>query len=133
MLRYRSLFLAMVLGIVLPANAVQAQRFSGQPIYVQNNTDVTIWVAASYIPPGSSSYVNDGYWQVDPGQRVLIVNNNGVWIYLHAHTADGREYTGPGSPIRRTIRSKTVNLFPVDTGTDYDPRVWTVYFSNINP
>src|SRR5207249_1700012 len=72
----KTAMLAFALVTLLP-NVVRADTLQGQPIYAQNNTDRPIWVASQYVPPGSTSYVTDGWWQVDPGERVLIHYNNG--------------------------------------------------------
>jgi hypothetical protein len=121
MLRHSGLVLAVVLVGLLPSGS-RADPLEGQPIYAQNNSNRTIWVAARFIPPGSTSYVNDGYWKVEPGERVLILYNNGVILYLHAHHADGTVSRGNGNATTQTIRGKTVDLYPHDTGTDYNPR-----------
>src|SRR5579871_1145279 len=83
LLRQRSLQLALALVLIamLP-NFAPADTLQGQPIYAQNNTGRTIWVAAQYIPAGGSSYVTDGFWQVDAGASVLILYNNGQNIYF---------------------------------------------------
>jgi uncharacterized membrane protein len=117
-----ALALAVIL-VGLTAEVSRADEFQGQPIYVQNNTDRTLWVAARYIPPGSRSYVSDGFWKIAPGQRMLILYNNGVWMYLHAQDAQGRGLRFQGTPVQATVRGQTVDLYPYDTGTDYDPRV----------
>jgi hypothetical protein len=119
--------LALVLvGLAAPAS--RAGGHQGQPIYAQNNTDRPIWVAARYIPAGCRRYVTDGYWRIEPGQRVLILYNNGVWAYFHARDAQGRVSRGRGAPIRATVRGDTVDMYPEDTGTDYNPRVITFFF-----
>jgi hypothetical protein len=137
MLRHSTFAIALVLiGSLTWASSAQAHchgngaggsASQGQPIYVQNNARVAIWVAASYIPPGSNRRVQDGYWRIAPGQRLLILYNNGVWLYLGARLEDGTIAHMNGNPIRATIRGLPVDLYPFDTGEDFDPRVITLY------
>ena len=91
-LRNQALALALVLVGMLP-NVAKADNLQGQPIYAQNNTNRTIWVAARYMPPGSTSFVADGFWKVNPNERVLILYNNGVNIYWAPY--DDRTGTTP--------------------------------------
>jgi len=124
MLRHSVLVLALVCGVGLPANLARADDLKGQPIYAKNNTNRTIYVAAHYVPPGGSSYVTNGFWTVNPGEKVLMLYNDGVYIYLHAHRADGAAWTGN---TRVTIHGQTVNMFREDTGHGYEP--WTYNFN----
>ena len=122
------LFGLLVLGAPATATAVPV---NGQPIYVHNHTNRPIWVAANFMPAGSKSRVTDGYWKVEPGQKMLIIYNNAVWIYVHAHDANGAVYRGQGNPIRETLKGKTIDLYPMNTGEDYNPRV--IDFFDLNP
>jgi hypothetical protein len=122
--------LAGVALVALTAQAAACPRdggHPGQPIYAQNNSNRTIWVAAMYVPKGGRNYVTDGFWKIEPGQRVLILYNDAVWAYFHARDAQGRVSRGTGNPVRGTVRGETVDLYPEDTGTDYDPRVITFF------
>jgi uncharacterized membrane protein len=121
------LVVAVVLAGSLPGVAT-ADKLSGQPIYVQNDAARTIWVAARYKPPGSGDFVNAGFWQIEPGQRLLVVyNGNARYLFLHAHDTQGGVYRGQGTSLTETIRGRTVTLFPFDTGVDYEPRTIRFY------
>jgi uncharacterized membrane protein len=126
-LRDKAAVLALVLVGLVPG-AAKADNLQGQPIYVQNNANSTIWVAARYIPPGHSSYVTDGFWKVEPGQRILMLYNNGVYMYIHARDAQGRVWRGNGNLIRAMVREETVNMYAENTSRGYDP--WTITFFN---
>lgn len=103
----------------LLASVSKADNLQGQPIYAQNNTSRTIWVAARYIPPGGANYVSDGFWKVNPGERVLILYNNAR--YMHFYARDGQGGVWSGNAARVTIRGQTVNMFRADTTDRYDP------------
>ena len=114
--------LALVLVGSLPSVST-ADNVSAQPIYAQNNSNRTIWVAARYKPPGSGDFHNAGFWQIEPGQKMLIFcNGNARYTYLHANDAQGGVFRGQGTPLYETIRGRTVELYRHDTGDDYDPR-----------
>jgi uncharacterized membrane protein len=122
----KCLILALTLGLltVLPRVA-WADNIQGQPIYAQNNTNYSIWVAARYIPAGSNSYVADGFWQVDPGQKMLILYNNGRYIDFYARDDHGGVWTG--NDATANVRGETLNMIQEDTGTGYNP--WTMNFN----
>jgi len=125
-LRNKATVLALALALAAMTPAVsRADTVQAQPIYAQNNTSHTIWVAARYIPPGSTSYVSDGWWEVGPGQRVLILYNNGVNIYFNAH--DDADTVWDGNDATAVVRGETLNMFQQDTGTGYQP--WTMHFN----
>ncbi len=125
-LRNTAAAMALILVGLLPGVS-RSDNLQGQQIWILNKSQRTIWVAVRYIPPGSTSYVNDGYWKVEPGQRRLIVYNNGVILYAHAHDADGREHRGNGNPVTETIRGRTVDLYPVDTTDSFRPWLITYF------
>jgi uncharacterized membrane protein len=121
-----------LVGLLTNAAGADCRRSSSpnlraQPIYVQNNSNTTIWVAAKYMPAGSRSYVTDGFWRVDPGQKKLIVYNNAVYVYFHARDDQGRVWRGGGNHDRQTIRGESVDMYAIDTGHDFDPRVMTFF------
>lgn len=124
-LRNTAAALALVL-VGLSPGLSRADNLQGQQIWVLNKSQRTIWVAARYMPAGSNSYVNDGYWKVEPGQRLLVFYNNAVYVYVHAHDADGRVHRGAGNPVTETIRGRTVDLYPVDTTHSFRP--WLITF-----
>ena len=124
LLRSQAAVLALVL-VGLAPSVSRADTLQGQPIYAQNNTSRTIWVAAQYVPPGSSSFVADGFWRVDPGQRVLILYNNARYIYFYARDGQGTVWTG--SDAGGTVRGERLNMMRMDTGTGYEP--WTMNFN----
>jgi uncharacterized membrane protein len=115
---------AFLLLTALPSVS-RADNLPGQPIYAQNNTCHPIWVACQYAPPGSTSYVTDGFWQINPGQRALILYNNVQYIYFYARDDSGHVWTG--NDTCTAVRGETVNMFQMDTGTGYDP--WTMNFN----
>jgi uncharacterized membrane protein len=118
----------LALGLILVGLAPGVSRADmvlGQPIYAQNNTGRTIYVAATYVPAGSSSYVSDGFWRVDPEQRQLILYNNARYIYFYARDAQGLVWSG--SDTTSTVRGEYLNMFRSDTGTGYQP--WTMSFN----
>ena len=128
MLRHSVLVLAMVCGVGLPANLARADDLKGQPIYANNNTNRTIYVAAHYIPPGGANYVTNGFWAVNPGEKLLILYNDGRYIYLYARDANGNAWTGNGRPVTRvTVRGETVTMFREDTTDGYQP--WAYNFN----
>jgi uncharacterized membrane protein len=112
-----TLCLAWVLVPLMPASA-RADNLQGQPIYARNNTNHPIWVACRYVPPGGSSYVTNGWWQVNPGQSVLILYNNAQYIYFYAHNDCGTSWDG--NDACTVVRGETVHMFQADTGTGYD-------------
>jgi uncharacterized membrane protein len=124
-LGYQTAGLVLILVGLLP-KVSQADTLQGQPIYAQNNTNRTIWVAARYMPPGGGSYVSDGFWRVEPGQRLLILyNGNRRFMYLYAR--DGQGAVWSGNAVRTTVRGETLNMFAGDTGLGYEP--WTMNFN----
>lgn len=105
---------------------VAAQNVPGQPIYAQNNTNEPIWVAACYVPPGSSDFFTNGFWRVNPGERIMLLyNGNRVYMYFYANNAT-RSRVWSGNDRVTTLRGETLNMFRADTGTDYNP--WTQRF-----
>jgi len=125
-LRTKAAVLALALALVgLAPGVSRADTLQGQPIYAQNNTNRTIWVAAQYVPAGSSSFVSDGFWQINPGERVLILYNNSRYIYFYARDGQGSVWTG--NAASGTVRGETLNMLRRDTGTGYDP--WTMNFN----
>jgi uncharacterized membrane protein len=125
-LRHKAAALALVLAGLLP-NVSKADNLLGQPIYAQNNTSRTIWVAARYMPPGGGGYISDGFWRVDPGEKVLILyNGNRRFMYFYARNGQGTVWTG--NAARTTIRGETLNMFRADTSDTYDP-----FTMNFNP
>src|SRR5579864_9546693 len=124
-LRYQTSGLVLILAGLLP-NVSQADTLQGQPIYAQNNTNRTIWVAARYMPPGGGSYISDGFWRVDPGERVLILyNGNRRNMYFYARNSQGTVWSG--NAIRTRVRGEILNMFVGDTGPGYEP--WTMEFN----
>jgi hypothetical protein len=120
------LALALALGVVALAPSVsQADYVRGQPIYAQNNTARSIWIAAYYVPAGSRNYVSAGWWEICPGQRVLLLYNNGRFIYFNAH--DDQGHVWDGSDTSAMLRGETLKMFQSDTGPCYDP--WTISFN----
>ena len=63
--------------------------------------------------------------QVNPGERMLILYNNGVNIYFYAR--DGQGGTWSGNAASGTVRGETVNMLRRDTGNGYQP--WTMNFN----
>jgi uncharacterized membrane protein len=123
-LRNQVAILALVGVTMLPAVS-RADTLQGQPIYAQNNTCHPIWVAAQYAPPGTTAYITQGYWEVEPGQRVLIFYNNTQYIYFYARDEQGTQWNG--NDASGVVNGETVNMFQEDTGTGYDP--WTMTFN----
>lgn len=121
------LFLAVLaLGCLLPGVArAQSCNPQGQPIYARNNTDRPIWVAAKYMPAGERNYIANGFWKVNPGERVLIYYNNAIFNYMYARDDLGRTWRGDHS-VR--VRGETLPMFSVDTGEGFEP-----YTMNFNP
>jgi hypothetical protein len=107
------------------ASVAEAQGPRGQPIYAKNNTDRPIWVAAKYFPAGERNYVVNGFWRVNPGERVLIYYNNAVFNYMYARDDRGRNWTGS---VSVSFRGENLLMFSVDTGEGYEP-----YTMNFNP
>jgi len=106
--------------------AIAVQNVPGQPIYAQNNTNEPIWVAACYVPPGSSDYFTNGFWRVEPGQRVLILHNgNRRFMYFYANN-ETRSKVWSGNDRIVVLRGETLRMFRADTGDDYNP--WTQRF-----
>ena|ERR1700677_3910743 len=125
-LRTKAAVLTLALAAIGMAPSVSlADNLQGQPIYAQNNTNRTIWVAAKYVPPGSSSFVSDGFWKINPGERVLICYNNNRYIYFYGR--DGRGLVWSGGATSATVRGETLNMLRQDTGTSFDP--WTMNFN----
>jgi hypothetical protein len=117
-LRNMAIALGVILAGMLP-NVAKADTLQGQPIYAQNNTNRTIWVAARFIPPGSTSYVTNGFWQVGPGERVLLLYNNGVNIYFFARDGAGRLWTA-GDALG-SVRGELLNMVRMNTGNGFEP------------
>lgn len=122
--------LVLILGLASVATSdqpVAAQNIPGQPIYAHNNTNEPIWVAACYVPPGSSDYLTNGFWRVNPGERTLILyNGNHVYMYFYARN-ESRSKVWSGTARTVTLRGETLNMFAADTGTGYEP--WTQRFN----
>jgi len=118
-----------VVVVLMAASVTRADLLKGQPIFAQNNTDNPIWVAARYVPPGSTSYVNAGWWRVEPGERVLILYNNGRYIYFNAHDNQGADWSG--NEACGVVRGERVNMFREDTGCGYE--CWTMNFNPPDP
>jgi hypothetical protein len=96
----------------------------GQPIYLRNTTDKTISVAAKYMPPGSCDFVTAGFWQVAPGQTVLVASNNNRWIYFYARDNNGKVWAG--NAVTAVVNGETLHMAMYDTTMCYDP--WTITF-----
>jgi uncharacterized membrane protein len=113
--------LTLVLALVcFPASVSKADDVKAQQIHAQNNTDRAIWVAAMYKPVGGSSYIADGFWKVNPGQRLFILyNGNARYMYFYARDGEGRVWSG--NEARATVRGETLNMFKADTRDDYNP------------
>jgi uncharacterized membrane protein len=125
-LRTKVAVLALTLAAVGMAPSVsRADNVQGQPIYAQNNTNRTIWVAAQYVPAGSSSFVSDGFWKINPGERVLILYNNNRYIYFYAR--DGQGMVWNGNATTAMVRGERLTMSRQDTGTTFDP--WTMNFN----
>lgn len=122
-------FSAVVAAILLVASlpgVAAADNHTGQPVYAQNNTSRPIWVAAKYIPPGGGrSFVTGGFWRVNPGEKVLIFYNNGVFAYFYARDTSGGVWRGN---FPATVRGETVNMLEQNTTDRYDP-----FTMNFNP
>jgi Protein of unknown function (DUF1036) len=100
------------------------QYLRGQPIYVQNNTARTLSVAAMYQPPGSNGFVSNGFWQVAPGQKLLVATNGNRWIYFYARDNNGQVWAGNDSTT--TVNGETLHMAQYDTTMCFDP--WTITF-----
>jgi uncharacterized membrane protein len=114
-----------LVGVSLLPSSAQAANIPAQPIYAQNNTCHPIWVAARYAPPGSTTYINQGWWRVNPGQKVLIFYNNVQYIYFYAHDDHGLVWSGNDACGK--VGGEELHMFQMDTGTDYCP--WTMNFN----
>jgi hypothetical protein len=123
MLRKAGIVALILVG--LAPNVGRSDYIQAQPIYARNNTSRPIWVAAHYIPAGSSSFVTGGWFKVDPGCCKLILYNNGRNIYFGAHNDQGVEWNGTDTTT--VVDGQTVKMFHRDTGPCYDP--WTVTFN----
>jgi uncharacterized membrane protein len=124
--RKKLVILAFTLGLITMLPSVSlADCIQAQPIYARNNTSRTIWVASHYVPAGSQSFVTDGWWQVGPGQCVLLLYNNGRYIYFNAKDDQGHVWNG--TDTKAVVQGESVQMFQSDTGLCYDP--WTVSFN----
>ena len=74
-------------------------------IYIQNNTNRPILVAVhfrqdAYKPMGTTyginQWITEGYWELNPGQKTLILDNeeriSNRIIYFHAHDEQGKSW-----------------------------------------
>ena len=115
---------ALILIVIAPTVS-QADTMQVQPIYAQNNTSRTIWVASRYAAVGTTNFVATGWWQIHPGQRVLLLYNTNRYIYFNAHDDQGNVWNGNAASVM--IGSETVNMFQADTGPCFD--CWTMNFN----
>lgn len=133
--RIKSLSRIVGLGIVtlvftaVRADSLRADNLRGQQIWGHNQSNETVWVAARYYPPGAGSPIDHGFWKLEPGQKMLMFYNDRVWVYFHAHNAQGQDvyFSTTGAPVSGTVHGRTVRMYPVDTGDDYRPRVLIIH------
>jgi uncharacterized membrane protein len=76
------------------------------------------------MPPGACDFVTAGFWQVAPGQTVLVASNHNRWIYFYARDNNGREWAG--NAVTAVVNGETVHMAQYDTTMCFDP--WTITY-----
>jgi hypothetical protein len=94
-------------------------------LHFQNNYGTRAWVCIMfYDPVGCGAYGNwgtRGWWVMDPGGRVYVLNTSNRYAAFYGEAADGAVWSGPYGPV---LAPRHVFDSCVDIGNNVDPYVY---------
>jgi len=72
-------------------------------LHFRNHYSSHIWVAIEFFSPDAcasyGSWETRGWWGLDPGAEVYVLNTDNRYAAYYAEASDGRIWTGPYGPV----------------------------------